>query len=139
MDPKPTEDARIQELIRISRSSRSQLGREFTGLKRKLELPLRIRDSLKSTPTKWLLGSMAAGLVTSLLLRRRPAPKEDRKRGFFSHPLIALTLTAVQPLAKVWLSGKLKELAAHMLTRSQASESNNNPFAHQSNVRTPGP
>lgn len=142
MDRKPTEDTRIQELIRLSRASRSGLGMEFSGLRQKLDFPLRLRDSLKQQPATWLVGSALAGLATSMLFRRRRRAKASSKPKGISGALMALTLTAARPLAKVWLTKKLGEWSSDLLARSAAPPPSpfkikNEPI--HSHVRAPGP
>ncbi len=141
MDRKLTEDARIQELIQLSQASRSGLGMEFSGLRQKLDFPLRVRDSLKQQPATWLVGSVLAGLATSLLFRRRSRAKAPKSKGI-SGALMALTLTAARPLAKVWLTKKLGEWSSDLLARSAAPPPSpfkikNEPLP--SHVRAPGP
>lgn len=141
MDRKPTEDPRIQELILLSQVSRSRLSMECSSLRQKLELPLRIRDSLKQKPETWLIGSVVAGLATSLIFRRKSKPKETKPKGF-SSALLALTLTAARPFAKVWITKKLGEWSSDLLARSQSDPQspfrikNEPPSSH---VSAPGP
>lgn len=141
MDRKPTEDPRIQELIQLSQASRLHLSVDYSTLRQKLDFPLRIRDSLKQKPTTWLLGTVAAGLATSLIFGRKSQPKEHKPRGF-SGALLALTLTAARPLAKVWITKKLSEWSSDLLARSQSAPPS--PFKiknepSSSHVSAPGP
>lgn len=106
MDRKPPVNPEIQELIRQSAASRAYLGSEMLALRHRLDVPARVRGSLREHPTGWLFGSLASGLAASLLLRRKPAP-EKKPRGF-PGVLLGLTLTAVRPLLKVWLADQLK-------------------------------
>lgn len=140
----PTEDPRIQELIHLSQVSRSSLSLEFSSLKQKLEFPLRVKDSLKQKPVTWLVGSVIAGLGTSLIFSRKSQPKErkeERSKGF-SGALLALTLTAARPLAKVWITKKLSEWSSDIIARSQLTPPS--PFKiknepSSSHVSAPGP
>lgn len=76
------------------------------ALRQRLDVPARVRDSLREHPTGWLFGSLASGLAASMLFRRKPAaPKQPRG---FPGVLLGLTLTAVRPLLKVWLADQLK-------------------------------
>ncbi|MES2475410.1 MAG: hypothetical protein V4640_06495 [Verrucomicrobiota bacterium] len=81
------------------------------SFKAKLDVPARVRSSLKDNPTGWLIGSAASGLAASLFLRRKP---EKPVREKSSHPLgfLALILTLVRPLAKVWLTDQVKSYLA---------------------------
>ncbi len=68
---------------------------------------MRIHGSLKQHPTGWLLGALASGLVASLLFRRKTVVREKKHRSF-PLALLGLTLTAVRPFAKVWLTDQVK-------------------------------
>ena len=107
MDRKLPEDAEIQRLIRLSQASRRFLEAEVTVLKDRLDVPSRIRDSLKQHPSAWMAGSMVSGLFASALFRRK-APATKKPRGVPAI-LLGLTLTAARPMAKVWLANQLKQ------------------------------
>jgi hypothetical protein len=52
---KPTEtSSELAALIRRGDAARFQLGQAHQRFKQKLDIPLRIRDSIKSSPLKWL-------------------------------------------------------------------------------------
>lgn len=107
MDRKFQQSQEIQRLIQAAQVARSYLEIEAISLKQRLDVPARIRGSLKSHPTGWLVGSTVSGLAASLLFRRRPVVTE-KKRKSFPLALLGLTLTAVRPLAKVWLTDQVK-------------------------------
>ncbi len=115
MDRKLPENPEILRLVRLSEASRSLLESEAGRLRKKLDVPARLRDSLKQHPSSWLFGSVATGLAASFLFRRRPAA-EKKRRGITS-TMLGLTLTAARPLAKVWLADQLK----HWIAGSQGS------------------
>ncbi len=106
MDRKLPENPEILRLIELGDLSRSLLDAEACRLRERLDVPARVRNSLKQHPSSWLFGSMATGLAASFLLRRKPAA-EKRKRGFTA-TMLGLTLTAAKPLARVWLTDQLK-------------------------------
>ena len=110
MDRKLPDHPEILRLVRLGEVSRALLENEADKLRRKLDVPSRIRGSLKDHPSSWLFGSLATGLAASLLLRRSPAPVK-KHRGFTA-TLMGLTLTAARPLAKVWLADQLKHWIA---------------------------
>lgn len=129
MDRKFQENPEIQRLILLSQASRSFLGEEIIALRHKLDVPARLRDSLKNHPSTWLFGSLASGLAASLLFRRRPAVA--KKRRGIPGTLLGLTLTAARPLAKVWLTDQLKNWISQASppapTISRASAPHPNP------------
>lgn len=104
-----SEDEQIQRLIRKAEVARAALKHDVIALKAKWDIPKRIGASLKDHPAGWLLGSLGFGLVGSLLFRRRPAKTAEKaaKGGLFLS-LLGLALTAARPLAKVWLTGQVK-------------------------------
>jgi hypothetical protein len=114
MDRKLSKTQKIEQLIRLGDAARVCLNAEALALKQRLDVPSRIRDSLKTNPTGWLVGSLASGFVASLFLRRsRPVARETKQRGLLL-TLLGLALTAARPLASVWLSGQVKNyLAGH--------------------------
>ncbi len=99
----------IQRLIRTSEAAREVLGSEIRELKHKLDVPSRVKDSLRSHPTRWLGGSVVAGMATSLLFRRKSKREkaEVKKKTLFG-VLLTLAFTAFRPFVKVWLAGQLK-------------------------------
>ncbi len=93
---------------------------EVRSLKAKLDVPARFRSSLKGSPGGWLLGSAASGLFASLLFRRKSAKSvslKSVKKASRPISILALILTVVRPLAKIWLTGQLKNYLASSATR----------------------
>ncbi|NJR41639.1 MAG: hypothetical protein HC767_02195 [Akkermansiaceae bacterium] len=78
MDRKLSKDQEIQRLIKLSESARVCLSREANLLKHRLDVPARLRSSLKENPTGWLFGSLGSGLVASLFFRRKALPVERK-------------------------------------------------------------
>jgi hypothetical protein len=118
-------------LISLGETARSTLSHEAAVLKHRLDVPARLKDSLKSHPTGWLVGSVASGLAASFLFRRRPAREEKEKKSK-SLPLavLGLTLTAVRPFAKVWLTDQVKNYLSRQLT---ARHPLHKPISHPQN------
>jgi|SRR6478752_3066041 len=133
MDRKLSGNPEIERLIRISESARSCLQDEAISLRRRLDVPARVRDSLKSHPMGWVLGSLGSGLVASLLFRRKAAPAASKAattshRGRFA-TLLGLGLTAAQPLLKAWLTRQLTGYLARRSDHFPASqETDRHPF-----------
>lgn len=115
MDRKLPENPEILRLVRLSQASRSLLDAEAGKLRRKLDVPARVRDSFTEHPSSWFLGSLATGLAASFLFRRKSSP--GKKHRGFTGTLLGLTLTAARPLAKVWLADQLK----HWIAGNQGS------------------
>ncbi len=111
MARKSPESPEILKLISLGGQSREFLGAELLDLRRKLDVPARVRDSLRQSPTTWLFGSAATGLAASFIFRRRPSPPRAKRRGIPA-TLLGLTLTAARPLAKVWLADQAKRWLA---------------------------
>jgi hypothetical protein len=116
MDRNLSNDKEIQRLIRLSESARVCLSREADLLKQRLDVPARLRSSLKENPTGWLFGSLGSGLAASLLFRRKTRTVETKKRTL-PQALIGLTLTAARPLAKIWLTDQVKGYLARQKPR----------------------
>ena len=93
--------------MRVSESARSTLDDAALLLRQKLDFPTRIRGSLKSHPAGWLVGSLASGLAASWIFSRKPSSTEKKHRSL-PMKLLGLSLTAVQPMARVWLSNQVK-------------------------------
>lgn len=131
MDRKPPHNQEIQRLIRLSETARSCLESEAISLRQRLDVPTRIRGSLKSHPTAWLLGSLASGLAASLFFRRSPAPTEKKHRGL-PLTLLGLALTAVRPLARVWLTDQVKNyLSGHASALSSSAGVSSNSHSNK--------
>jgi hypothetical protein len=108
MDRKLSEKSEIEQLIRAGAAARACLGDEAAVLRRRLDFPKRVRDSLASHPVGWMLGSLASGLFASAWFRRRPRTATPRRRGAMLG-LLGLGLTAAKPLAKVWLANQVRD------------------------------
>lgn len=112
MDRKPAHKPEIERLIRLGADARAQLGRDAADLQRKLDVPARVRDSLRSNPAGWLGGSAVAGLAASLLFRRKKKTVKAVKKKTLAALLLGLVANALTPLLKIWLTGQLKQFLA---------------------------
>lgn len=129
---KPTQKSlEIAELIRRSEAARAQIGQAHLQLRKKLELPLRIRDSLKSSPLKWLGGSLGVGFIGSLLFRsRRREPKyepETKHRGWFVG-LLMILFGLVKPTLKVYATKLLTDYLQNQLGARPGHSVRNDPY-----------
>ncbi|MEO5713357.1 MAG: hypothetical protein ABIT37_07695 [Luteolibacter sp.] len=108
-------------MIRLSEAARSCLGDEALAVRQRFDVPARLRASLRKHPTGWLMGSLASGLAASLLFFRGGKTAKPEKRRGLPTVLLGLTLTAVRPLAKVWLTNQVKH---HLVGRFSSTSSN---------------
>lgn len=126
MDRKLPKDQEIERLIRLGEAARSCLEHEAVLLKQRLDVPARIRGSLKEHPAGWLLGSLASGLAASLLLRLKPRRPAEKKHRGLPLTLLGLTLTAIRPIAKVWLTDQVK---SYLTGQTRAVAANSTQFS----------
>ena len=92
-----------------------------------LDLPSRLKASISGSPAKWLGGSLAAGLVASLLFRSRKknaptrlAATVKKERG----SLLSLAFSLSKPLLKIYATKLLKDyLARRLMAGEQGSPS----------------
>lgn len=92
----------------MSAAARACLEGEAAALRKRLDIPSRVRGSLAAHPATWMIGSLVSGLFASVLFRRRPRAAAPKRRGAMLG-LLGLTLTAAKPLAKVWLANQFKD------------------------------
>ncbi len=113
MDRKLQQTQEIERLIRLGDTARTRLDVAAVSIRQRYDVPARLKDSLKRHPTGWLVGSLFFGLVASMLFNRRPPAREKKSRGL-PLTLLGLSLTAVRPIAKVWLTDQVKQyFSAH--------------------------
>jgi hypothetical protein len=116
MDRELSQKQEIERLIRLAEIARTRLGNDAHALVERLDVVSRVRNSLKTHPKGWILGGLASGYVASIFLRRRPAAAAKTiKNRNWALTLLGLTLTAVRPLAKVWLT---EQLGSYLTGRS---------------------
>lgn len=122
MDRKLQQRQEIERLILLSDSARSTLEDEAISLMQKLDVPARLRSSLKTHPTGWLMGSLASGLAASMIFGRKHVVAEKKRRSL-PLALLGLSLTAVRPIAKVWLTDQVKNYFAGASNASRVKPS----------------
>ena len=108
-----SDSEKIQQLIRSSEAARGVLSEEIRAFKYKLDVPARMKDSLRNHPTGWLGGSLVAGMASSLLFRRKAKQEKEsvKKKGLMGF-MLTLGIAAARPAVKVWLAGRLKDFIA---------------------------
>ena len=107
MDRKLSQNEELARLIRLSGNARSQLTREIVQLQQRLDVPARLKSSLKSHTSGWILGSLLSGVGASLLFRRKRSASPKMRRSF-PVAVTGLILTAVRPLLKVRFADQVK-------------------------------
>lgn len=117
---KPTQKSlELEELIRRSEAARIQIGHAHLQLKKKLDIPLRIRDSLKSSPMKWLAGSLGVGFLGSFLFRSKRAEikvePEKKHHGWFIGLLLMLFALA-KPTIKIYATKMIGDYLQNQLS-----------------------
>lgn len=74
---------------------------DLATLRRRWDVPARIKDSILSKPLAWLGGSIGAGFVTSLLFKRPRGREEKQRRGLWSLALGG-AFTLARPALQTW-------------------------------------
>jgi hypothetical protein len=114
MDRKLSQQQEIQRLIHSSDAARHYLNREASLLQHRLDIPSRLKDSLKSNPTGWMVGSLASGLSLNMLFRKKTAPAEPKKNSTRS-TIPSFIVSAARPLVKIWLADQIKSYLSNRL------------------------
>lgn len=122
---KPSPQAEVEQLIRQAQAARRCLSSEAEVLRHKLDIPARIRSSLAGHPGTWMAGSLFSGLAASLFFRRKrkPAPVAAKPKSTL-FAVLGLLLTALRPLAKIWLANQAKR----WLTESSSPAPSSRPI-----------
>ena len=98
----------IERLIRLSDDSRSLLVNHAMAIRQRLDVPTRLRHSVKENPGQWLFGGLASGIATSFLFRRKASSVKKVKNRSLPLALLGITFAAVRPLLQVWLTSQAK-------------------------------
>jgi hypothetical protein len=109
----------LAKLIRRSEAARFQIGQAHVQLRRKLDVPLRIRDSLRASPLKWLGGSLGVGFVGSLLFKSRGRESKSepiKKHRSWFVGLLLLMFSLAKPALKVYATKLLKDYLQNQLS-----------------------
>lgn len=95
----------IEALIARIAISRVAVARDLAHLRRKLDVPARVKESVLTKPLAWLGGSLGAGFLTSLLLKRRrhrPTKKEEVVKKSLWTVLLGGLFTLARPALQSW-------------------------------------
>ncbi len=108
---------RKQALVTQLAGSRQAISNEKAALKGHLQVKKQIRTLALKKPKALFVGSLAAGLLVTLLLKR---PRKAKKSALTSKQMIlAWGLALLKPAAKSWLVSRAKGIAANQIaTRS---------------------
>ena len=105
---------RKQELTAQLAKNRALIGVGRTELKKKLNVKQQLRKVITRKPKALFAGSLAAGLLVTLLLRR-PKKVIKGKATTKGTVLLSWTLSLLKPAAKAWLVKRVKALATQQL------------------------
>lgn len=120
--------ARKQELAAQLADARQSISHGRVALKGQLQIKKQLRRFVISKPKAIFAGSVVAGLVLTLLLKRpRKSNKSSSKTT--SQMLIGWGLALAKPAAKAWLVTRAKKIAAERVT-SLTSLEKKQPFSH---------
>ena len=94
----------LETLIARIAASRGAVARDIAPLRRRLDVPSRVKESILSKPLAWRGGSLGAGLLTSLILkrRRRPAKTEAVVKKSLWTVLLGGAFTLARPALQSW-------------------------------------
>jgi len=104
----------LETLTRQIEGARGEIGRAAVTLRGRLDLPTRIRQSVRRNPARWFGAAAVAGLLGSLSirrLRRRPHHIETRAAPASRSKVVgiaAATFTLVRPLLQKWLLHQMR-------------------------------
>jgi hypothetical protein len=92
-----------EALIARIEASRHALGDDLGALRRRFDVPSRVRESFRSRPLAWFGGSLGAGLAASLLFKRpRPAPAPASPRRGRWGMILGGAFTLARPALQSW-------------------------------------
>lgn len=97
-----------EALIARIAASRGSLGTELAVLRRRWDVPARVKDSILSKPLAWFGGSLGAGFIASLLLKRPKARGEKKRRTWWSLALGG-AFTLARPALQSWALREAKK------------------------------
>lgn len=117
-DPK----TRKQELIAQLAESRQTISHGREVLKEQLQVKKQVRRFVSRKPKAVFAGSVAAGLILTVLLKRPRKSKKSSTRTAGT-VLLGWGLSLVKPAAKAWLVTRAKKLAADRIAQLQSGHS----------------
>jgi hypothetical protein len=112
----PGKSPEVTRLIELSAASRARLGREVAVLRQRLDAPAKVIRSVRTYPLRWVGGTLATGITSVWLLRRKPAAtvRKARSPGGL---MLSLAIAAAKPALKAWAIRQLKHTLTEQLAR----------------------
>lgn len=92
-------------LIERIERSRGHLGGHLLEVRRAVDVPGRIKHSIRSKPFAWFGGSMGAGVLLSRLLRR---PRKAAKRTGWMGLMLTGTFALLKPILRGVITSELQ-------------------------------
>jgi len=138
-----------KDIAQRKRLLMEQLDEKTGDLKNKLNLPKfvsgKVKTSLKSSPTKWFIGSTIGGLLLSKLIFKSKQPrltkiarkaKVSKQQNKTPSKGIIYTVTAMaaKPLLKSVVAGKVKDYVAQRFILQQ-QDHHQPPYDHDPDYR----
>jgi hypothetical protein len=125
MDAK-SQNAELEALIRRNDLARRAVADQWQIVQRRIDLPARLGEHIRSNRTLWFAGSAALGLVASSWFRKKPSVSlgaTSPRKGLVSLALGA-AFTLAKPAIKTWL---WSEFQKRYLSRQPQSPGKNPP------------
>ncbi len=112
--------ARKQELVQRLARSRRTISHGRTVIKGRLQVKNQLNRLVRKRPKAIFAGCVAAGLATTLLLKR---PRKTKKTAPKSAGLVLLgwLLALAKPAARAWLIARAKQFAADRIKGTSPS------------------
>ena len=111
----------LAELVRKSEAARLKLGEAHRDLRQKLDVPARVKDSIKSQPQKWLGASLVAGFAGSFLIKmkkgkaKRKVSAGGKLKSLFPTP-ISVVLKLLKPAVKIYLAKVIRDYVENQIS-----------------------
>jgi len=116
MARRPAKTDQIIELRRRLAATRFDVERAAVGVRRRYDIPARLRGSLARHPRGWFFGSLGTGLLAALSLRRRRKRDARRRaqpqatgRAAMLMGTVGFLVSVLKPVARQWLTRQLLE------------------------------
>lgn len=120
--------ARLSELTQQAAASRLVISQGYEQLRNRLDVSARIKDSIEKHPTRWLSGTLAAGLFVSKFFRTgKKAAKVVAATSGSSHGLLFRSATLLFSLSKPFLKTYALKILQDYLRKRYSNTQENMP------------